>query len=260
MDLMKGSTSYAKLAKKYYGFRAPAVEVTVDGTGLVKQLSCTIDNVEVDLTNGYEASGASFDIKNQYVQNQTQFLKKGCYNKVQLGAKVEVKLGHVKTEKVFSGYITSVEYVFGDEDEKPYMHVECVDVKCLLMKSQRVEIRAEKDVSKLVTALLGESPVSSYLDGKEIKFRQSQKALRLQMDMKSDYDYIVELARYMGCEFFIIGGKAYFREKPTSASTIMTLSPRAGIRSARVSLSGESLVNKVNVVTIDPATDKLVMG
>ncbi len=260
MDLMKGSTTYAQLAKKYYGFRAPSVEVLVDGTQLVKQLSCTVDDVSVDLTCGYEASGASFNIKNQYVQNQTKFDAKGCYSKVQLGAKVEIKLGHVKTEKVFSGYISTVEYVFGDEDDKPYIHVECVDVKCLLMKFQRVEVRAEKDVSKLVTALLGESPVGSYLDGKEIKFTQSQKQLRLQMDMKSDYDYIVELAQYMGCEFFIICGKAYFREKPASASAVMTLSPRAGIRRAQMSLRGESLVNKVSVVTIDPATDKLVSG
>ena len=64
----------------------------------------------------------------------------------------------------------------------------------------------------------------------------------------------------MGCEFFVINGKAYFREKPAGASAVMTMSPKAGIRSAHVYFRGESLVKKVSVSAIDPATDKLVTG
>ncbi|MEI3191841.1 MAG: hypothetical protein V8S36_06325 [Lachnospiraceae bacterium] len=57
MDLMKGSTSFRSLRKKYDDFSAPSVEVTVGSTKLVSGAGADIFDLELELTSGFEASG-----------------------------------------------------------------------------------------------------------------------------------------------------------------------------------------------------------
>ena len=50
MDLMKGSTSFRSLRKKYDDFSAPSVEVTVGSTKLVSGAGADIFDLELELT------------------------------------------------------------------------------------------------------------------------------------------------------------------------------------------------------------------
>ena len=256
MDLMTASTSYRQLEKKYQQFAAPTVRVLVDGVDIGERMRAKFACVTADLTAGYAASGASFDVIGEYDYEKTDFAPAGAARVLQLGAKVEVQLGYIRTETVFVGLIAQVCYEF-EEDDAPCIHVECMDAKCLLMKIQRLEIRSEKKLAAVAGALLGSQPVSSYLTGRQVKLTEAETE-PMQMHMESDYDFLVRQAQYAGCEFFICAGKAYFREPPRASSPVMTLEPKMGIRRATFALRGAPLVKKVTVVGIDPASDKPV--
>ena len=257
MDLMKQSTSFAQLKKKYRNFAAPTVEIYVDGAGIVSKMGASVTDLEVDLTCGYPASGCSFTITGEYQPSQSDFNPRGCAKKLELGAKVEVALGYITLETVFVGLITELEYLF--EEEAPLIHVECMDIKCLLMKTQRLELMGESKCRQVVDELLSSAPVSSYLGGKAIEIPNDEKR-PLGVSMESDYDFIVRWAQYSGCEFFVLCGKVYFRPAPGASSPILEIEPDGGILSARLRLQGTELVKSVQVVSIDPANDKVISG
>ena len=136
MDLMTASTTGALLEKKYRSFAAPTVRIEVEKKDITAKYGAGISNVCVELTGGYSASGCSFDVVGEYEPQQTDFRASGAGKALQLGARVSVELGYITTECVFYGLIISVTYEF-DAQSAPYIHVECMDVKCLLMKMQR---------------------------------------------------------------------------------------------------------------------------
>ena len=59
MDMMKGSTSFRALRDKYKDFSAPSVEITV-GSEKLSEKKADIQEIEVELTSGFEASGCVF--------------------------------------------------------------------------------------------------------------------------------------------------------------------------------------------------------
>ena len=93
MDLMKGSTSFRSLRKKYDDFSAPSVEVTVGSTKLVSGAGADIFDLELELTSGFEASGCVFYIDGAYDEKNTDFKK--FTDKIQIGESVEIALGYV---------------------------------------------------------------------------------------------------------------------------------------------------------------------
>ncbi len=258
MDLMMQSTAYLLLKTKYRDFAAPTVRIKVEGRDLIESCHAEISEVEVDLTSEYPASGCSFDVSGEYVASKSDFDTKGSVSLLELGAKVEVYLGYIATELVFMGLITELSYHF-EEHTAPYVHVECMDAKCLLMKAQRLEIFKETMVSQAVTTLLQSQPVGGYLKGNQVD-RMTKEDQPITLNMESCYDFIVRQAQYAGFEFFIVCGKAYFRKTPAFGQPIMTLSFGSGLLSAELSLRGAELVNQVKVVGIDPKTDKEISG
>lgn len=257
MDLMSQATSFGDLEKKYNDFCCPTVKIAVDGTDLVEKYKAAISGVSVELGCGYAASGCSFDLTGEYLPENSDFNKDGVYGKLELGAKVEVSLGYIAVEKVFAGLITEISYAFNTEDA-PYIHVECMDAKALLMKTQRLEIFKSKDIAGAIESLLMEKPASAYLNDRRITVSNNGE-LFLTEGMESDYSFIVRQAQYVGCEFFIIAGIVYVRgSSGISTTPILTLSPDDGLHRARLSLSGAELVKTVKVVGIDPANNKVL--
>ncbi|MEG1125990.1 MAG: contractile injection system protein, VgrG/Pvc8 family [Oscillospiraceae bacterium] len=256
MDLMTQSTSYKLLKAKYNDFAATTVKIKVDGTEILGQKDVRITNLTVDLTCEYPASGCSFDLTGEYEPNHTDFKSDGSEKALQLGAKVEIELGYIKTEKVFSGLIVQVEYQFNTEDT-PIIHVECMDAKCLLMKTQRMRLLCDKKVQDIISDILKDKPVNDYLSGKSVKVPNDAQQ-QLDQKMESDYDFIVRHGQFYGCEFFIFNGKAYFRKSPAAAMPIMQLSPGEGLLSANFRMQGQELVEKVHVIGIDPKNDKWI--
>ncbi len=257
MDLMSVTTTYSALVDKYSNFRAPSVEITVGSTKLAADKNIRIVSLDMELTCGYEASGCVFELRSVYDHENTKFSSDiSC---IQIGESVEIAVGYVKRESVFKGYIDGIEYDYGMHDNTYSVHVECKDIKGLLMKNRRLEFFTEKSANAIVQKILGEAPVSSYLAGKELD-SCSDDEVPLRSNMMTDYDLIVEQASKLGFEFFVIQGKAYFRKKEKVTSVLIELSPRESIQHARLSLSGQSLVKKVEVRSIDGESGAQITG
>ena len=257
MDLMKGSTNFRALSRKYDEFRAPSAEITVGGTKLAAGANANIRDVELELTSGYEASGCVFYIDGAYDEEKTDFKK--FVKKIQIGEDVEVAMGYVRKESLFKGYISQVEYQYGMEEGAYRVRVECMDAKGLLMKNRRMEFFTQKSADAVVKAILSEQPVSSYLSGKEIDTCPEEE-VPLRSHMMTDYELITEQANKQGYEFFILQGKAYFRKRQKVTSSIMKLSPLQGILKARLSFSGQQLVKKIEIRSIDENSGKQIKG
>jgi phage protein D len=258
MDLMTASTSYAKLQMKDRNFGAPTVRIHVDGVEITEKKGAKLSGVTVDLTAESSASGCSFDVVGEYEPKNTAFSAKGAAELLQLGAKVELELGYIETVPVFYGLIAEIEYNFDNEDA-PYIHVECMDAKCLLMKRQRLALFSEKSVTDAIGEMMDGQPFSDYITGKQVE-AYSEKLDMLPAAMEDDFQFTTRYAQYIGYEFFIVQGKVYFRKAPTSYSSIMTISPKLGLLSAKQSLRGVALHKKALVVGINPADDKMVSG
>ena len=121
-----------------------------------------------------------------------------------------------------------------------------------------MEFFTQKSADAVVKAILSEQPVSSYLSGKEIDTCPEEVPLR--SHMMTDYELITEQANKQGYEFFILQGKAYFRKRQKVTSSIMKLSPLQGILKARLSFSGQQLVKKIEIRSIDENSGKQIKG
>ncbi|MDO4261618.1 MAG: hypothetical protein Q4C82_06030 [Eubacteriales bacterium] len=257
MDLMQESTDYGALRKKYGEFRAPSMEVTVGTTRLAAGEKADVRSLELELTSGLEASGCVFFLENVYEEKQTDFKK--FVEKLQLGEMVEVELGYVRRESLFKGYVNKIDYQFGMEDGSCRIRVECMDVKGLLMKTRRMEFFTQKSADAVVGFLLGEPPVSGYLSGKELDSCPEDE-VPLRSHMMTDYELISEQADKHGYEFFILQGKAYFRKRQKVTSAIATLSPGKGILRAGFSISAQSLVDKIEIRSVDASSGARIQG
>ena len=90
-----------------------------------------------------------------------------------------------------------------------------MDAKGLLMKTRRMEIFTQKSADAVVKAILGETPVSSYISGKEIDSCKEEE-VPLRSHMMTDYDLIVEQAQKQGFEFLYLAGKSIFSQETES--------------------------------------------
>ncbi len=255
---MTGSANYKALKTKYRGFGAPTVRIHIDGVDITEKKDAKLAGVSVDLSAEFSASGASFDVVCEYEPKNTAFSAKGAAAFLQLGAKVELELGYIETETVFYGLIVEVEAVFEDGNA-PFIHVECMDAKCLLMKRRRLALFSNKTPAELVGDILSDAPFSDYIKGKKVD-AAGEKLDMLPTAMEDDFQFTQRCARRLGCEFFIAQGTVYFRKAPDSASPIMALGPQTGLITLKQSLRGVSLYKKTLVVGVNPADDKAVSG
>ena len=256
MNLMKGTTSFAALKTKYSNFKVPTLEISVGGTKMVASKDIMVQELFVELTCGYEASGCEFVVGSCYNNEKSDF-DKNITSKLQIGAKIEILIGYEKTETVFVGYIDTVGYDFSSDSAE--IRVRCMDAKGLLMKNRRLEAFKETSADAVVRALLSEQPVSYYLSGKVID-KCSKEDVPLRTGMKTDYDIVVEQAGKMGYEFFIIQGKAYFCKAEKTTTPIMTLEPECGIEENYVSFSANRLVENIEVRSINEENGKMIRG
>lgn len=257
MDLMTGTTNYSALKNKYSNFSVPTLEISVGGTKMVASKDIMVQELMVELTCGYEASGCEFLVGNCYSSEKSDF-DDAVSGKFQIGEKIEIMAGYEKTEMVFLGYIDTVSYEFG-AGVTGEIRVRCMDAKGLLMKNRRLEAFKEDRADSVVKSLLSEQPVSYYLSGKEID-SCSKEEIPLRTGMKTDYDIVIEQAGKIGFEFFIIQGKAYFRKAEKTTTPIMTLDPDCGVDENIVSFSGNKLVENMEVRSINEENGEMIQG
>lgn len=259
LDFMSMTTTYEALKKKYQDFAAPTVHILVDNVDITNILKAQIADVSVQLSTESQASGCSFNLVGEYAPENTAFKVTGGYTNLQIGAKVEVRLGYVITELVFYGLIVELEYVFENEDSAPYIHVECMDAMCLLMKQQNMALFTGRTVSDAVNTMFSQQPFSSYIRGRKVDISLDREEM-ISNAMEDDFSFVSRYAAEIGYEFFIVRGKVYFRKTPGMSLTLMILGPDQGLRSAKLSLRGTGLYHKAIVVGISPDNNEPVYG
>ena len=239
MDLMSVTTNYTSLQRKYTGFYTPRVRIFLEGSEIPEAVGFT--DVSISLSTDSSATSASFDIIGEYDFKNTDFSKNGVSANLQIGARVALEIGYIVTERVFSGVIVALDYVF-DGSDAPFISVECLDAKNLMMKRQVPALFEDTNIAGVASELMGEQPFNTYVEGNVIEAVAADiEQKMITICGQDDYNFLVGHAKDLGYEFFILQGKAYYRGIPTSGSTVMTLSPDWGIVSFRVALNSSPL-------------------
>ncbi|MCL2399886.1 MAG: hypothetical protein FWC91_09130 [Defluviitaleaceae bacterium] len=252
MDLATVTANYTDLQRKYKGFTAPTVRILVEGTDISEIVG--LSDITVNLGIDSSSTSASFNVLLEYEYMNTDFTRTGISNTIQIGAKVTVKIGYIETEKVFVGVIMSLDYIFED-GEAPYIQVECMDAKNLMMKRKVPGLFKDMKITDVVKELMGKNPASSYIEGTEVESYGENEEM-ITICSQDDYRFCVENASAIDYEFFISQGKVYYRKTPDSPSCIMTLKPEWGIMSCRMSLSGNDLFQKAIYNGINSSDDE----
>lgn len=249
MGLMDESTTYAKLVSRYGQFRVPAWKLLIEGKELpggvgVERISATLS------LDG--ASAVSFTVVGAYDRKSSGF-QKDVKSMLKLGARVNLSLGYGSAlTQIFQGYISGVGVEFSDI---PVLSITAMDVRRLMMEgTSREEVHvvttysaAFQEVMKRYNALCPNLEVDA-TDKNEI----TQIVQRT-----SDYEFVTgSLAKKANREFFVLGDKAYFRERGKVKKPILTLAWGEGV----VSFSRTSLYQnlKITVIGFDPDSKEAV--
>ncbi|MBQ9631636.1 MAG: hypothetical protein IJV04_01780, partial [Lachnospiraceae bacterium] len=103
--------SYDSLKETYKDFLYPMVEIQVEGTSIADDRNqIPFSNVVVDLTSGFEANQATYDLYNCFdpFTSEFQFAKVKKY--ILIGSQVSIYMGYSsQLREVFRGVICKVD-------------------------------------------------------------------------------------------------------------------------------------------------------
>lgn len=245
---MAGSYTYSELAKKLNNFYAPAYEIKVGASDIVKNTSAFVTNIRVDQQLTGMAGCATFDVINIYDQKNSKF-SDSMLDELSVGSTVEISLGYgSELVKVFKGYIANISADFSG-GSLPSIQVTCLDVIALMMETMhQIEGKEEKKHSAIVEERLKKPEYSKLVAAKERKITAStdEKMVISQKDA-TDYEYISRLARDLGYEFFVLQGNVYFREAMSAKDSIMTLNWGESMLSFSRELGAAAQITEITV-------------
>ncbi|MBR4515665.1 MAG: phage late control D family protein [Lachnospiraceae bacterium] len=90
--------------------------------------------------------------------------------------------------------------------------------------------------------------------------QQASDIFTVEMVAESDYEFFVRAAKRYNCDFFVIGGKLYFRKAKSDSSILIELKPDTGIKSLNVEYDITGLYGSVEVRNVDAGKGKLISG
>lgn len=260
---------------KYSNFDLPVIQVKVNDKAITDgKRSFAISNVTVDLTAGFEASQASFGIYNAYDYEDTQFEFDVIKNYVLIGSYVQILMGYNLTvTEVFRGVITRVNFVIED-GEAPYVLVTAMDVKAVMMANRYHKAIKAKSYSEAVKEIfkqgvyeslkndgvilsyeIGDTPDKNPSSGEQGK-EETDKMI--EMVGESDYEFVTRVAKKFNYEFFVLGGRVYFRAAKLDKENQITISPSANIKSINVEYDITGLTESIEVRGLDVGKAKLL--
>ena len=215
------------LEKKYEHFTVPVFYIMA-GESKLEGADLLIENLSVVITSGYEASSCSFEVSSDKIY----YLRDGGVTKHALldkalvvGSKLEVKIGYKNADGavvVFKGFITSVEYLLDGKEGFRY-YISGMDFKIFMMNNMRSELK--KDVKKYSDAVSGIlKDYRSMMDGDSIE-QTDELTIPIEQHRQSDYEFVVDLAKRVNFQFYVICGKVYFESYTKNSDSQLTVSP-----------------------------------
>lgn len=287
--------TYKSLFEDYKGFLHPVVEVIVNEkslTTLSGKTAVGVSNLRIDLTAGFEASQAIFNVYNVYNYAEGSFDFSIIKQFVLLGAPVMIYAGYEKSvSEIFSGVVVKTNFVI-EEGDVAHLEVTCMDVKSVMMANRYSRSFTSLVYSEAITELFNQSIYKSLMDAKVIdkinvqqtpdkmavssipeiavenemmldeETKKRKKKLKtdrtIEMVGESDYEFVVKVARKFNYDFFVLGGEVIFRKAKSDQSVLIDIPSRARIRRLSVEYDMTGLVEKVEVRGLNVGQNKVV--
>lgn len=220
-DLMTDVYDYDTLANKYGNFYRPTVKIFVNNqsSDVLSSMDLEVEEVKVDLS--LTAAGSTqFKISNAYETEKHQF-KSDVKDKFKPGTIVEIALGYGSSViKIQKGFVCMLG---ADCGAKNLLVVTVMDVRRLMMSSGSKHLL--HDVKNYSDAF--ENVMAPYAKLCSLEISTTDDKLESPISQTgTDYDFVMEELIKKGKsnrEFFIVGDKAYFRERPKQSSSMMKI-------------------------------------
>ena len=263
---MTSGISYKSLAQKYGDFGFPVAEFTIKGKTFSKNKEgFLIENLEIELVCGFEASVAEFNIYNCFDQAAGQFLADKLSNYVELGAEIFISVGYLKElTEVFRGAVVGMEYGYENGD-LPFVKVTAMDIKGVMMAncySMQLKSRSYGEAVREIlskpayTKLASDLKVSDTPDKKQKDDKAS--SYTVEMTAESDYEFVVKAAKRFNFEFYVERGTVYFRKAKSRTEILAELGIGQGMVSFHIGYSLTGLVETVEARSVDVGTGKMM--
>ena len=270
--------TYRSLKEKYGAFRYPMVEIEVNGKSITSAGGSTrigISEVNIELTAGYEASQAVFNIYNVYDYEEATFNFGTIKKFVTLGSQVKIYRGYEAAyTEVFTGIIVRVNFLV-EEGDVGHVEITCMDLKAVMMANRynkRLKATSYSDAVKEIfdQQIYQGFKNSGMIDGFKIDktpdkqstpsagAKEDETDRTIEMVGESDYEFIVKAAKKFNFDFFVLGGVVYFRRAKSDQTTQIEISSGAKIRRLSVEYDMTGLVEKVEVRGLDVGKAKVV--
>lgn len=265
---------YRTLKETYEDFSHPLVVIKVNGKALSENKNhLVINDIEVDLTSGYEASLATFCIYNSFQMIESQFAFEDIKKYLLIGSSVDISIGyHTAAKQVFLGVITKINFIFVQR-EIPHIQVTAMDVKGIMMSNHYARQVKATTYSEAVKEVLAKTAYSKLLDNQIIKKidvedtpdktqekqgSEEESAVTIEMVNESDYEFIVKAAKKYNYEFFTDCGIVYFRKAKSNKEIQIELGAANFLRDFDIEYDISGLVEKIEARAMDVGKAKAI--
>ena len=257
------SYQYDDLRKIYHNFEHPVAVVKLGDKNFAdNKNSWILNDIEVELTCGFEASIATFCIYNTFSKYTTTFEFENLKKYIRLGVQAEIGLGYLdQTKKVFMGVITRVEFVYENE-EQPFVRVTAMDVKGIMMSCRFAkQLKADNysDAVKEIFTRDAYHKMQQYGmltlavdDTPDMQSSGKDRAKTIEITNESDYEFVVRAAKRYHYEFFAHCDTVYFRKAKKNKEILMELGPGSGLLGFGIGYDIAGLAEQVEVRGTDP--------
>lgn len=216
---------YAALASKYSNFTTPVMKVLINGSDVIANQKLAVENLSVSLSLN-QAGSVHFNVVNAFELSSRTFTD-AVKQSFQPGSSIKVELGYGSaTSLLFQGYIAELCLDFG---ETPQISVTALDVIRLLMDTVHQNLVYEvTSYSAAFQAVMKE--FEGMYDALEVEATEDSLTKVVQKD--SSFRFIQEeLCVKANREFFVAGGKAYFRTPRKETEAVAALNWGEGLMS-----------------------------
>ncbi|MDD2972852.1 MAG: hypothetical protein PHE02_12070 [Lachnospiraceae bacterium] len=258
---------YDALLKTYTDFSHPIIVLKVNGVDISENKNnLIINDIEVDVTSGYEASMATFCIYNCFNLIESRFTVSDIKKYLLIGSSLEISMGYNTVVKnVFTGVITKVNFIYA-QDEIPHIQVTAMDVKGIMMSNHYARQIKATSYSEAVKEVLGKTAYQALTENQIIKkleitdtpdkLQQSRDGggesdITIEMVNESDYEFVVKAAKKYNYEFFTDCGTVYFRKAKSVTDILMELSAGNILLDFDIEYDVTGLVSKIEARAMD---------
>jgi uncharacterized protein len=249
--------TFEKLSSKYSAFKVPTYKISIDSKDLLSEGTLVLKELAIDLTCENEASGCVFEILGAFDPIKRTFTPAITEKYFQLGKKISIDIGYIKTVNVFKGYISAV--VFRVGNDIPSIRVECTDVKGIMMNCRTTGQRTETALGDVVSNILKNQTYKNFYDGLKLDSVETPER-KIEIAGESDFDFLVRLAGRINYEFFVCQGKVYFRKPMPLKTPLLELEWGYNLLSFERRASLEGQVLELEVRSSDADKGKMISG